>query len=111
MRGVGEHLAKDRSTNIAGESHGREGGETSDDDHQDHHHQGDGSHFCASTPDVGDIAGGDAVVDDVGVDRRKIEVACGLNQRQNQDHRDGPAVRLGKAVNQRQQHSVSIVPC
>ena len=67
----GHHAVEEVAAQIAAHPHREPGAEVHRDDRADDLHEADDQHHAAGRPDVGDVALDDAVVDDVGVERRQ----------------------------------------
>src|SRR5665648_583286 len=86
--------AEQGSTHVAAEGHGDLGAPIHRHDGGRHEDQRDEQHEAARLQDVGRVAGQHAVVDDVGVERRQIEVGDGLYQQEHEHDEDLAPVRL-----------------
>src|SRR5262249_39166120 len=103
-RREGLDAAEDQGAQVTTHAHGREGGVVDADHSDDPEYHGHTQHHRAGLPDVGHVALGDAVVDDVGVQVRQVEAGDRLDQHHDADNRDLLPVRAELASEQLYQH-------
>jgi len=84
--------SEDRAADVAAEAHRDLGAEEHADDRGDADDEGDEEHEHAGRADVARVALRDAVVDDVALEGREVEVADRLDEEQRQDDGDCPPV-------------------
>ena len=97
---------KSAAAQIATEPHRDPGAVVDGDDGGEDEDERDGEHDGAGTQDVGRVARDDAVVDDVGVERRQGEAGDRLDEDQDDDEDDPPPVGA-QALAQEAYHGVA----
>jgi len=83
---------EDRAAQVAAQGHGRLRAEVDGDDRADDLRQGDQEHQPAGAEDVAGVTGGDALVDDVGVERGQVQRGDRLRELEHHHRRQQPPV-------------------
>ncbi|MBG9887032.1 hypothetical protein ABE10_10915, partial [Bacillus toyonensis] len=86
------HAGEDVGADVAAHAHGGAGGEVRRDDRRDDLAERDGEHERAVRPDVSGVGGGDALVDDVGVQTWQIERCQRTGELEDQHAEEQPSV-------------------
>ncbi len=93
-------LPEDRAPHVTAEAHAHLGAPVGADDRCDGEDERDEDHQAAGAPDVVGVAPDDAVVHDVGVELREVQVRDCLREQQHDDERERAAVRSQVAPEQ-----------
>ena len=98
------HAPEHRAADVRAGAHRDAGGVVHGHDRDPAERERDREHHRAGRPDVVDVALDDAVVDDVGVQVRQIQVPHGLGHEQRDDHRHLARVGAQEAAQKPDQH-------
>ncbi len=103
-------LVEQRAAHVAAEAGGHLRAVVDGGDGEHDLHQADEQHERAVAPDVARVAGGHALVDDVGVERGQGERCGGLCRLQDDDHDEQRPVGPKMRAQESDQHEAAIMP-